>query len=38
MKARIEFDLEYLRRWSLMFDLWIIFQTVRMVIKRDNAY
>jgi hypothetical protein len=21
MKARIEFDLEYLRRWSLMFDL-----------------
>ena len=38
MKARIEFDLEYLRRWSLVFDLWIIFQTVRMVVKRDNAY
>ena len=38
MKARIEFDLEYLRRWSLVFDLWIIFQTVRIVLKRDNAY
>lgn len=38
MKARIEFDLEYLRRWSLTFDLWIIVQTVRLVLKRENAY
>ncbi|WP_408155505.1 undecaprenyl-phosphate glucose phosphotransferase [Herbaspirillum lusitanum] len=38
MKARIEFDLEYLRRWSLTFDLWIIIQTVRLVLKKDNAY
>ncbi|MBO9535892.1 undecaprenyl-phosphate glucose phosphotransferase [Herbaspirillum sp.] len=38
MRARIEFDLEYLRRWSLIFDLKIIFQTVRIVLKRDNAY
>ena len=38
MKARIEFDLEYLRRWSLAFDLWIIVQTVRTVLKNDNAY
>ncbi|WP_079215298.1 undecaprenyl-phosphate glucose phosphotransferase [Herbaspirillum robiniae] len=38
MKARIEFDLEYLRRWSLTFDLWIIIQTVRLVLKRENAY
>nr|WP_233170755.1 undecaprenyl-phosphate glucose phosphotransferase [Herbaspirillum sp. ASV7] len=38
MKARIEFDLEYLRRWSLSFDLWIIVQTVRLVLKRENAY
>ncbi|WP_050466428.1 undecaprenyl-phosphate glucose phosphotransferase [Herbaspirillum chlorophenolicum] len=38
MRARIEFDLEYLRRWSLVFDLWIIIQTVRMVLKKENAY
>ncbi|MBV8623012.1 MAG: undecaprenyl-phosphate glucose phosphotransferase [Herbaspirillum sp.] len=38
MKARIEFDLEYLRRWSLSFDLWIIVQTVSLVLKRENAY
>ncbi|MDB5774655.1 MAG: UDP-phosphate glucose phosphotransferase [Herbaspirillum sp.] len=38
MKTRIEFDLEYLRRWSLSLDLWIIFKTVKLVLKRDNAY
>jgi putative colanic acid biosynthesis UDP-glucose lipid carrier transferase len=38
MQARIEFDLDYLRSWSLALDLWIIFRTVGVVLKRDNAY
>jgi len=38
MKDRIEFDLIYLRNWSLSFDLWIIFRTVFIVLRRDNAH
>ena len=38
MKARIEFDLDYLQNWSIWLDLWIIMRTVRVVLRRDNAY
>jgi putative colanic acid biosynthesis UDP-glucose lipid carrier transferase len=38
MEKRIEYDLEYLRNWSLGFDLWIIFRTVAVVVKDKNAY
>ncbi|MEN9864556.1 MAG: hypothetical protein RL748_146 [Pseudomonadota bacterium] len=38
MQARIEYDLDYLRSWSLTLDLWIIVRTVWVVLKRDNAY
>ena len=38
MEARIAYDLDYLRRWSLALDLWIIARTVGVVLKRDNAY
>ncbi len=38
MKARIEFDLDYLRSWSLSLDLWIILRTVKVVLRRDNAH
>lgn len=38
MEKRIEFDLEYLRRWSLGLDLWIIIKTVLLVVKDRNAY
>jgi putative colanic acid biosynthesis UDP-glucose lipid carrier transferase len=38
MAARIDFDLDYLRSWSLTLDLWIILRTVKVVFKRDNAY
>lgn len=38
MRSRIEFDLEYLRNWSLALDLWIIVRTVKEVLKKDNAY
>ncbi len=38
MQKRIGFDLEYLRRWSLGFDLLIVFKTVMIVLRRTNAY
>jgi putative colanic acid biosynthesis UDP-glucose lipid carrier transferase len=38
MEARIRYDLDYLRSWSLWLDLWIIARTVKVVLKRDNAH
>ncbi len=39
MAARVEYDLEYIRNWSLMLDLWIILKTVRVVFVSDkNAF
>lgn len=38
MKARIEYDLDYLRNWSLRLDLFIIAKTVWVVLRRGNAY
>ena len=38
MKARVEYDLEYLRNWSLMLDLQIILKTIVVVLRRQNAY
>ena len=38
MKARIEFDLAYLRNWSLRFDLSIILRTILVVLKDRHAY
>ena len=38
MKARIEYDLDYLRHWSLKLDLQIIWKTIFVVFKRQNAY
>ncbi len=39
MKARIEYDIDYLRNWSLKLDLLIILKTVLVVFKgQKNAY
>jgi len=38
MQARIDFDLDYLRHWSLPLDIRIIFKTVRLVLKDQKAY
>ncbi|MFZ4536452.1 undecaprenyl-phosphate glucose phosphotransferase [Propionivibrio sp.] len=39
MQKRIEWDLEYLRTWSLGLDMWIIIKTVWVVLRGDdNAY
>lgn len=38
MSARIEYDLAYLRNWSLLMDLKIILKTLFVVWKKQNAY
>lgn len=38
MQARIDYDLEYLRNWSLKLDLYIIVRTVLLVFKDASAY
>ncbi|QPF75083.1 undecaprenyl-phosphate glucose phosphotransferase [Roseateles sp. DAIF2] len=38
MKARVEYDLEYLRNWSLGLDLQIIVRTVRLMVFDRHAY
>jgi len=38
MQARIDYDLEYLRNWSLRLDIYIIFRTVLLVFKDASAY
>jgi putative colanic acid biosynthesis UDP-glucose lipid carrier transferase len=38
MKARVEYDLEYLRNWSLGLDLQIIVRTIRVLFFDRNAY
>ena len=38
MKGRVEYDLDYLRHWSLRLDVIIILKTIRLVLKDQNAY
>jgi putative colanic acid biosynthesis UDP-glucose lipid carrier transferase len=39
MKERIEYDLEYLRSWSLRLDVWIVWRTIVQGLRGDrNAY
>lgn len=38
MQKRVEYDLEYLRNWSLSLDLRIIARTVRVIVTDKMAY
>ena len=38
MQKRVEYDLEYLRNWSLALDLRIIIKTIGVVLKDKAAY
>jgi putative colanic acid biosysnthesis UDP-glucose lipid carrier transferase len=38
MQRRVEYDLDYLRNWSLGLDLAILFRTATLVLRDRNAY
>lgn len=38
MEKRVEYDLEYLKNWSLLLDVMIIFRTFGVVLKTTNAH
>ena len=38
MQARVEYDLEYLRNWSLALDLQIIARSIKLVFVDRNAF
>jgi putative colanic acid biosysnthesis UDP-glucose lipid carrier transferase len=38
MQGRINYDLDYLRNWSLKLDLLIILKTIRLVFKDQSAF
>lgn len=38
MQARIEYDLDYLRNWSLVLDLKIILRTIWLIFRDSRAY
>lgn len=38
MQNRIDYDLDYLRNWSLRLDLYIILRTIKLVSKDQQAY
>ena len=38
MEARLKYDLDYLRNWSPLLDLKILFRTVLIVARGDKAY
>lgn len=38
MEARIRYDLDYLRNWSLRLDLYIVFKTMALVMNDKQAY
>lgn len=38
MERRIEWDHDYIRHWSIWLDLKIMFKTVFVVLKQDEAY
>lgn len=34
----VEFDLEYVRKRSVRYDLWVLMQTIKKVVARDGAF
>jgi len=38
MRARVQYDIDYMRNWSLGFDLMIIGKTLAVVWRDQNAY
>jgi exopolysaccharide production protein ExoY len=37
-ERRVALDCEYVERWSLMRDIWILTKTFASVVNQDGAY
>lgn len=37
VRTKVEFDLEYLKRRSVWFDMWIMLKTLPVMFERDNS-
>jgi putative colanic acid biosynthesis UDP-glucose lipid carrier transferase len=38
MEKRIEYDMQYMRNWSLSFDLWIMLRSIGVIFRDVHAY
>jgi putative colanic acid biosynthesis UDP-glucose lipid carrier transferase len=38
MRKRVEFDMDYLKHWSLVLDLWVLWRTAMVVWKDKRAF
>ncbi|MGH9486154.1 MAG: undecaprenyl-phosphate glucose phosphotransferase [Terriglobales bacterium] len=38
MQRRLDFDLEYIRRWSPMLDIWILLRTIPALLTNRDVY
>ncbi|MGH9472886.1 MAG: exopolysaccharide biosynthesis polyprenyl glycosylphosphotransferase [Terriglobales bacterium] len=38
MQRRLDYDMEYVRRWSLLLDIWILLRTIPSLLSNRNAY
>ncbi len=38
LRRRLEYDMDYISRWSIGFDLWIILQTFALLLRDSKAY
>jgi len=38
MEKRIEYDLQYIRNWTLLWDIKIIIKTILNIFNSNNAY
>lgn len=38
MRKRVEYDLDYINRWSILLDLWILILTPIVCLRGNNAY
>ena len=38
MEKRISFDHKYIREWNIWMDIKILFQTIKVVFSKENAY
>ena len=38
MEKRVQYDLDYLRNWNVMLDIYIVLRTVYVVVTGKNAY